>query len=63
MCDQPISAKQWPLFLQHDSHNKVSIAENIPPPCLGIDPWSPRYKTIALTTEPKSPITDAVVRD
>ena len=33
---------------------KLSIAEKFPLPVLGIDPGSPRYKTNALTTEPKS---------
>ena len=32
-------------------------------PLLGIDPGSPRYKTNDLTTEPKSRLSDAVVRD
>ena len=42
---------------------KYSIAENFPVPSLGIDPGSPRYKTNALTTEAKSRLSDAVVRD
>ena len=42
---------------------KLSIAENIPAPSLRIDPGSPMYKTNALTTEPKSRLSDAAVRD
>ena len=42
---------------------KWSIAEKFPVPSLGIEPESPRYKTNALTTEPKSRFPDAVVRD
>ena len=42
---------------------KFCIAEKFPVPSLGIDPGSPRYKTNALTTEPKSQHFDAVVRN
>ena len=42
---------------------KSSKAEKFPVPLLGMDPGSPRYKTNALTTEPKSRLSDAVVRD
>ena len=40
----------------------LSIAENIPAPCLGIELGPPQYKTNALATEPKSRLSDAVVR-
>ena len=42
---------------------KLSIAETFPVPSLGIEPGSPYLKTNALTTEPKSRLSDAVVRD
>ena len=42
--------------------NKQSIAEKSPVPSLGIDPRSPRNKTNVLITEPKSRLSDAVVR-
>ena len=51
------------LFLRHDSRNKVKHSRKILVPLLGIDPGSPWYKTNALTTEPKSQLSDAVVRD
>ena len=40
-----------------------SIAGKFSVPSLGTDPGSPQYKTNALTTEPKSRLSDAVVRD
>ena len=42
---------------------KSSIAEKFPVPSLGINLGSPKYKTNALTTEPKSRFSDPVVRD
>ena len=44
---------------------KLSRAEKFPVPLLGINPGSARFKTKcnALTTEPKSGLSGAVVRD
>ena len=38
---------------------KYSIAENLSVPSLGVNPRLPWYKTNALTTEPKSRLSDA----
>ena len=55
------------ILLRHDSRNKVKhtshVAGIFSVPSLGIDPGSPRCKTNALTTEPKSRLSYAVVRD
>ena len=40
-----------------------TIAEKISTPDVGIEPGPPGYKSNALTTEPKSRLTDAVVRE
>ena len=49
--------------LRHDSRNKVKHSWWISMLSLGIDPGSPQFKTNALTTEPKSRLSDAVARD
>ena len=51
------------IFLRHDSHNKVKHSWKFPVPLLGMKPGSSLYKTNALTTEPKSRLSGAVVRD
>ena len=42
---------------------KLTIAEKFPAPLLGNDPVPSQYNTNALTTEPKSRLSDAIIRD
>ena len=49
--DMKVVTKEW------------SIAEKISTPVVGIEPGPPGWKSNALTTEPKSRLPDAVVRD
>ena len=50
--------------LRHESRNKgMKHSWKNLPPMVGIKPGPPGYKSNALTTEPKSRLPDAVVRD
>ena len=51
------------LFYDMIAVTKKSIPEKFCVPLLGVERRLPQYKTNALTTEPKSRISDAVVRD
>ena len=59
----PLFFDNFMCTILHYSHTLQSIAENITAPWLGIELGPPQYKTIALIIEPKSQLSDAIVRD